>query len=145
MVSLGRAVLTATGSWHILKCTILISLGGGSTLDSAEVAQLAVEVASEKLAEDIVMLDLRQVVPFADYFVIMSADSSRQIEALEEDLTNALKESGINRFHREGTAESGWVLLDFSDVIVHIFGPEEREYFQLERLWSRAPQVVRVL
>lgn len=145
MVSLGRAVLTATGSWHILKCTIFISLGGGSTLDSAEVAQLAVEVASEKLAEDIVMLDLRQVVPFADYFVIMSADSSRQIEALEEDLTNALKESGINRFHREGAAESGWVLLDFSDVIVHIFGPEEREYFQLERLWSRAPQVVRVL
>ncbi len=120
-------------------------MGGGSTLNPAEVAQLVVEVASEKLAEDIVMLDLRQVVPFADYFVIMSAESSRQIEALEEDLTNALKESGIERFHREGTAESGWVLLDFSDVIVHIFGPEEREYYQLERLWSRAPQVVRVL
>jgi ribosome-associated protein len=120
-------------------------VGGGSTLNSAEVAQLVVEVASEKLAEDIVMLDLRQVVPFADYFVIMSAESSRQIEALEEDLTNALEESGIRRFHREGAAESGWVLLDFSDVIVHIFGPEEREYYQLERLWSRAPQVVRVL
>jgi ribosome-associated protein len=120
-------------------------IGGGSTLNSAEVAQLVVEVASEKLAEDIVMLDLRQVVPFADYFVIMSAESSRQIEALEEDLTNALEESGIHRFHREGTAESGWVLLDFSDVIVHIFGSEEREYYQLERLWSRAPQVVRVL
>ena len=104
-----------------------------------------VEVASEKLAEEIVMLDLRQVVPFADYFVIMSAESSRQIEALEEDLTNALEESGIRRFHREGVSESGWVLLDFSDVIVHIFGPDEREYYQLERLWSRAPQVVRVL
>ena len=91
------------------------------------------------------MLDLRQVVPFADYFVIMSAESSRQIEALEEDLTNALEESGIRRFHREGASESGWVLLDFSDVIVHIFGAHEREYYQLERLWSRAPQVVRVL
>jgi ribosome-associated protein len=143
--SIDWVVLTAAWWWHILKCTILTLLRGGSILDSAEVAQLVVEVASEKLAEDIVMLDLRQVVPFADYFVIMSAESSRQIEALEDDLTNALQESGIHRFHREGTAESGWVLLDFSDVIVHIFGPEEREYFQLERLWSRAPQVVRVL
>jgi ribosome-associated protein len=104
-----------------------------------------VEVASEKLAEDIVMLDLRGVAPFADYFVIMSADSSRQIEALEEDLTDALEKAQVRRFHREGSPASGWVLLDFSDVIVHIFGPEEREFYGLERLWSRAPQVVRVL
>ena len=108
-------------------------------------AQLVVEVASDKLASDIVMLDLRGVASFADYFVIMSADSSRQIEALEEDLTQALKDEQVSRFHREGTHASGWVLLDFSDVIVHIFGPEEREYYSLERLWSRAPQVVRVL
>ncbi len=106
---------------------------------------MIVEVASEKLAEDIVMLDLRQIVPFADYFVIMSAESSRQIEALEEDITAVLKEAGVSRFHREGTHASGWVLLDFSDVVVHIFGPEEREYFALERLWAQAPQVVRVL
>ena len=108
-------------------------------------AQLVVEVASDKLASDIVMLDLRQVAPFADYFVIMSADSSRQIEALEEDITGALKEEQVHRYHREGTSSSGWVLLDFSDVVVHIFGPEEREYYKLERLWSLAPQVVRVL
>ena len=91
------------------------------------------------------MLDLRQVAPFADYFVIMSAESSRQIEALEEDITQILKEEQVRRFRREGTAASGWVLLDFSDVVVHIFGPEERAYYDLERLWSRAPQVVRVL
>ncbi len=104
-----------------------------------------VEVASDKLADDIVMLDLRQVASFADYFVIMSADSSRQIEALEEDITEGLKVAEVGRFHREGTHASGWVLLDFSDVIVHIFAPEEREFFGLERLWSRAPQVVRIL
>lgn len=104
-----------------------------------------VEVAAEKLAADIVMLDLRQVASFADYFVIMSAESSRQIEALEEDITAALKSSEVTRFHREGTPASGWVLLDFSDVVVHILGPEEREFYGLERLWARAPQVVRVL
>ena len=104
-----------------------------------------VEVASDKLAADIVMLDLRQVASFADYFVIMSAESSRQIEALEEDITRALKVEQVRRFHREGTPASGWVLVDFSDVIIHIFGPEEREFYNLERLWSQAPQVVRVL
>ena len=108
-------------------------------------AQYVVEVASDKLAEDIVLLDLRGLASFADYFVIMSAESSRQIEALEEDLTQTLKESGVPRHRREGTPASGWVLLDFSDVIVHLFSPDEREFYDLERLWIRAPQVVRVL
>lgn len=106
---------------------------------------MAVDVASEKLAEDIVLLDLRGLAPFTDYFVIMSGNSSRQIEALEEDITDAMKGAGVRRFHREGTPASGWILLDFSDIIVHIFGPEEREYFELERLWAQAPQVVRIL
>jgi ribosome-associated protein len=105
---------------------------------------LIVEVASEALAEDIVMLDLRQVTSFADYFVVMTAQSSRQIEALEDAITDALKDAGIGRFNREGATGSGWVLLDFSNVIVHIFGSEEREFYALERLWYRAPQVVRV-
>ena len=123
---------------------ILVSDQGGNTLNPTEVAQLVVAVASESLAEDIVMLDLRQIASFADYFVVMTAQSSRQVESLEEDISQDLKEAGISRFHREGSPGSGWVLLDFSNVIVHIFGPEEREYFALERLWARAPQVVRV-
>ena len=118
---------------------------GDDSLDSTEVAKRVVELASDKMAEDIRLLDLRPVTYFADYFVIMSADSSRQIEALEEDITQALRESDVRPFHREGTAASGWVLLDFSDVIVHIMGPEQREYYELERLWYQAPQIVRVL
>ena len=114
-------------------------------LDPAELARLVVDVASDGLASDIVMLDVRQVASFADYFVIMSADSSRQIEGLEEDIARALKEENVRRFHREGIPSSGWVLLDYSDVIIHIFGPEERSFYDLERLWSQAPQVVRVL
>ena len=108
-------------------------------------AQLVVDVASDKLASDIVMLDVRKVASFADYFVIMSADSSRQIQGLEEDINRALKEENVRHYRREGIPSSGWVVLDFSNVIVHIFGPEERSFYDLERLWSQAPQVVRVL
>ncbi len=114
-------------------------------LESLEVGQFIVDEAADRLAEDIVLLDIRGLAPFADYFVIMSAESSRQIEALEEDLTQSLKTAGVPRHRREGTPASGWVLLDFSDVIIHIFSPEEREFYDLERLWGRAPQVVRVL
>ena len=114
------------------------------TLQPTEVARLAVDVAAEKLATDIVMMDLRALTAFADYFVVMTADSARQTEALEEDLTSAMKEIGVARTHREGTPVSGWVLLDFGGVLIHIFGPEERQFFGLERLWSRAPQVVRI-
>lgn len=111
----------------------------------AEAARLAVDTAADKLARDILMLDLRGLTAFADYFVLMTADSVRQIEALEEDLSSAMRAAGVPRHHREGTPASGWVLLDFADVIIHIFGPEEREFFGLERLWNRAPQVVRIL
>ena len=91
------------------------------------------------------MLDLRQIASFADYFVVMAAASARQSEALQEDLTLALKEAGVGIFHREGRPAAGWVLVDISNVIVHIFAPEEREFYGLERLWGAAPQVVRIL
>ena len=91
------------------------------------------------------MLDIRQLAGFSDYFVIMSAESQRQLEALQEDIVKALKDSGASLHHREGTAKSGWLLLDFSDVIIHLFGTDERAYYRLDQLWSRAPQIVRVL
>ena len=118
---------------------------GESALVPSEVARMAVDLASEKQAEDIVMLDIRDLSSFADYFVIMSAGSQRQLESLQEDIVNALEESGASLYHREGAARVGWILLDFSDVIIHLFGSEEREYYSLDQLWSAAPQVVRVL
>ena len=114
-------------------------------LEPSEVAQLIVEVASENLASDIVMLDLRGLASFTDYFIVMSADSSRLIQALETEISRTMKESKLNIHRREGSAVTGWILMDCSDVIVHIFAPEEREFFGLERLWARAPQVVRIL
>ena len=135
--------------FNVSKPTLIDTRSGrileGHQLEPSEVAQLIVEVASEKLAADILMLDLRGLAPFTDYFIIMSADSPRQIQALEEDLTAALKEAKLSIHRREGTAASGWVLMDCSDVIVHIFSPDERDFFGLERLWARAAQVVRVL
>lgn len=114
-------------------------------LDPKEVARTAVEMASEKQAENIVMLDIRAVASFADYFVIISAGTSRQIFGLQNDLEAKLEQVGASLHHKEGKAESGWVLLDFSDVIIHIFDPSQREHYQIDGLWSDAVQVVTVL
>jgi ribosome-associated protein len=103
-----------------------------------------VEIASDLQAEDIVMLDIRKVAGFSDYFVIISGGSDRQISALRDEMVKRLKKRGVPLGHSEGTPGSGWLLLDFGDVIVHIFGSAVRQLYQLEQLWSKAPQVVRI-
>jgi len=103
-----------------------------------------VEAASDKQAGDIVLLDTRGVCSFADYFVICSGESDRQIQAIYNEIGHALKRESILPHHREGTLDSGWLLLDFGDVIVHIFASMEREYYQLDKLWSQASTVVRI-
>ena len=113
-------------------------------LQPVEYARLAVDVASEKQASDVVMLDIREIGDFADYFVILTAESSRQMQALVEEIEQALEGTGATLHHREGTHRSGWELLDFGDVIVHLFGPEEREFYNLEEAWSGAIEVVRI-
>ena len=118
---------------------------GEDVLEPDQIARMVVDVASEQQALDIVMLDIQRVAGFADYFVIMSTESARQLEALQEDIVKALKESGVRPHHTEGNAKGGWVLLDYSDVIIHVFAAEQRTYYDLERLWSGAAQVVRVL
>jgi ribosome-associated protein len=91
------------------------------------------------------MLDIRQVTSFADYFVICSAESDRQINAICDEIDKVLNESGIQAYRREGNADSGWVLLDFGPVIVHVFAPTQREFYALEQLWSKGVPVVRIL
>ena len=111
---------------------------------SAEIARLAVDVASDKQASEIVMLDVRGVSDFADFFVILTAESSRQMSSLTNDLEDALEARGASLHHREGTPEGGWVLLDFVDVIVHLFRPEEREFYSIEGAWPKGKETVRV-
>ena len=113
-------------------------------IDSAEHARLAVDLASEKLASDVVLLDLRGVSDFADYFVILTTESSRQMNSLADDLEQALKGRGVGLHHREGTSHGGWRLLDFGDIIVHMFGPDERDFYRLEGAWPEAVEVVRI-
>ncbi len=102
------------------------------------------EAASDKQAADIVMLDTNKVCSFADYFVICSGQSRRQLEAIRDEIEGALRNEGARPLHREGSMDSGWILLDFGSVIIHIFDPAQREYYQLDDLWARAPAVVRV-
>ncbi len=111
-------------------------------LEPGQIAKLAVEVASDKKATDIVLLDIQGISYIADYFVICTGANPRQILAIAKAIDEKLSESGLPAFHREGIADTGWVLLDYGDVIIHIFSPKEREYYRLERLWSNAKTVV---
>ncbi len=107
-------------------------------------ARLAVDVASDKQASDIQMLDIRQVSSFADFFVVLTVDSARQMNAVVEHLEEALEGAGAERLRREGTSSSGWVVVDFGDLVVHLFGAEEREYYALADAWPGASEVVRI-
>ncbi len=91
------------------------------------------------------MLDIRQVASFADYFVICTGDSERQIEAICDEIDEVLSKKGVRLYRREGASDSGWIILDFGGVVVHVFAPPQREYYGLEELWSRATPVVRIL
>jgi len=115
-----------------------------TVLESAAVARIVVEAASEKQASDILMLDLRGICSFADYFVICSAESDRQMNAVAEGIEKTLLEDDVKIHKSEGAASSGWILLDLVDVIVHIFSPEQRAYYQLEELWEKAVPVLRL-
>ncbi len=102
------------------------------------------DILSEKQASDIVLLDISDVATFADYFVIATGETKRQIEAVLIALEEELGKADVSPLGREGSPETGWVLLDLGDIVVHIFGPEERSYYDLEGLWHRARPVVRV-
>jgi ribosome-associated protein len=118
---------------------------GSTAQDPGELAHRIVDVASDKKASDIVMLRTAEVTTMADYFVIASGRSDRQVQALSKAIIDELRDEGIKPLGIEGQASARWVLLDYGSVIVHLFAPEERDYYGLERLWSDATQVVRLV
>ncbi len=89
-------------------------------------------------------MDLRSVSLLADYFVICSGESERQVNAIVDEITEKTKEEGVRPLHVEGDSSSGWLLVDYGGVIVHVFAPVMRDYYQLEKLWSDAAVVVRI-
>jgi ribosome-associated protein len=113
--------------------------------DPGELAHRIVDVASDKKASDIVLLRTAELTTMADYFVIASGRSERQVQALSQAIVDELRDEGIKPLGVEGLRSARWVLLDYGGVIVHLFAPEEREYYGLERLWSAAQQVVRLV
>jgi len=109
-----------------------------------ELARRIVELAEDKKAADIVLLDLADLTTLADYFVICSGGSERQLDAIADGIISTLRDERIRPIGREGVAASHWILVDFGSVIVHIFTPPEREYYGLEKHWSQARTVLRV-
>ncbi len=113
-------------------------------LNSIEVARKAVEIASDKQANNIVVLDIREVSSFADYFVICSGDSDRQLDAIWQEINEKLKQEGVAPYRIEGTADSGWIVIDLGDVVVHIFSRALRDYYKLDELWHGATPVLKI-
>lgn len=109
-----------------------------------DLARRIVELAEDKKAADIVLLDLTPLTTIADYFVIASGGSERQLDAIADGIISALRDEKLKPIGREGTPASHWVLIDFGSVIVHIFTPPERDYYGLEKHWSEAKTVLRV-
>lgn len=102
-------------------------------------ARHIVNVVEDKKAEDIILLDLRPDAIIADFFVICNGNSDRQLRALSENIRESVKETFIKLpFSIEGSPESGWILMDYGDVVVHIFMDDKREYYNLEGLWREA-------
>jgi ribosome-associated protein len=116
----------------------------GDKLTALEVARLIVEAAEDKKAADIILLEVTELTSMADYFVICSGGSERQLGAIADGISEKLRSEGVRPIGREGGSNSHWTLVDFGAVIVHIFAPPEREYYQLERHWSLAKTILRV-
>ena len=103
-----------------------------------QLARALVEAVADRKAEDIVLLDLRSISVISDFFVICSGTSERQINTLVRTLVDKADEMGYPSKRIEGTSDGGWVLIDFEDVIAHVFSPQQRAFYRLEELWRDA-------
>jgi len=114
--------------------------GEAGTIETETLLQAAAAAASEVKPTSLVHLDLRGICAFTDHFLIASAPSNRQVRAIAERIEERLLEKRVRMLHREGDLEARWILLDYSDVIIHIFDEETRLYYDLEGLWADAPR-----
>jgi len=109
---------------------------------SKDLALIAAEAAAEKKAEDIVALEVSELLVVTDYFVVATGKTDVQVRAIADEVEHQLFErGGVKPIGREGVSEGKWVLLDFGDLVIHVFQPEEREFYRLEKLWAEAPRL----
>ena len=111
------------------------------TVTAAEHAFLSARVAADNKARDVLVLDMRDLTPLYDYFVLATGSSRRQIHTLAEEIDAALRTQGEQRLGIEGYEASKWVVQDYGDLVVHLFDPETRSYYGLEDLWADAPRL----
>jgi ribosome-associated protein len=113
--------------------------------DADKTLKLILSRLDDMKAEETVTIDLRGKSAFSDYMVVTSGRANRHVGAIAENVTKGLKETGIRSIHVEGLPNCDWVLIDSGDVIVHVFRPEVREFYNLERLWTQNPAAAKVL
>jgi ribosome-associated protein len=110
-------------------------------VSSEELARRVAEIADEKQAADIVALDMRGLVSYTDFLVICTARNERQAKGIHDEVYANLKADGLLPDHVEGAREARWVLMDYLDCVLHVFVPDERDYYRLETLWGEAPRL----
>ena len=108
---------------------------------SVELGLAAAQAAADKLASDILLLDVSEQLVITDVFLLASAPSDRQVKAVVDEIEDRLRELGAKPVRREGAQEARWVLLDFGDIVVHVQHEEERVFYALERLWKDCPVI----
>lgn len=118
-----------------------MSKSSGTRLDRLQKAKVIVDAALDKKAEDVVALDVRELVSFADTFVIATGTSDRHVRSIVDGIEEALRSSGEKPLGIEGEEEGRWVLIDCDDAIVHVFVRDVRQHYDLERLWGEAPKL----
>jgi ribosome-associated protein len=109
-------------------------------LKGSEIAEIGADAALDRRANDVVVLDLRGLSSVADFFIVCSGNSDTHVEGIANIIEEKLHEHNVRLWHREGGKRASWILLDYIDVIVHIFTEEAREFYGLERLWGDAPR-----
>lgn len=102
------------------------------------------DVLEEKKGEDVLLMDIREIADFADYFIMCSGTSDRMLQGLADDLLKRIRKQKQIHGRMEGVAEDGWILIDFGDVIVHLFSPDRRKYYRLEDLWGQGKVLLRL-
>lgn len=110
-------------------------------MDTKNIAKIAVQAADSKRGEDIVVLDMEPVSLMADYFVIIDANSNRQVKAIADEVSDQLAENNVEVYQVSGRDKADWILIDAGEVIIHVFQKGTREFYNIEKLWSDAPML----
>jgi ribosome-associated protein len=110
-------------------------------LDSKKFAKKIADLIFNKKGYDVRIIDLQNIASFTDYFIICSADSDTQVKAISDEIDKNLRDEGIKCWHKEGLTALSWVLMDYVDVVVHVFKKEARDFYNIEKLWGDAPSI----